>query len=84
MAESIDSDLNTLSTLAGWFTACCFGGYGPGDMLEEVRDMLHREVDYRTELEKYVRVLVMNSQRLPLLCTGCGFPNIPARVLTSS
>jgi len=50
VADSIDSDLNTLNALL-LFYRMLPAGYDPGGMLDEVREMLHREVDYQAELE---------------------------------
>lgn len=49
VAESVDSDLDTASMLL-MFSRLLPTGLNPQDLLAEVREMLHREVDYRQEL----------------------------------
>lgn len=54
VAESIDSDLNTVGTLL-LFSRLLPKGFDLNDMLAEVRGMLYREVDYRIELDSIQR-----------------------------
>jgi predicted unusual protein kinase regulating ubiquinone biosynthesis (AarF/ABC1/UbiB family) len=50
VAESIESDLNTISTLL-LFSRVLPAGFNLDEMLAEVRQMLAREIDYRQELQ---------------------------------
>ncbi|MEE4379802.1 MAG: AarF/ABC1/UbiB kinase family protein [Candidatus Competibacteraceae bacterium] len=83
VADSIDSDLNTLSALL-LFYRILPAGYDPGGMLDEVREMLHREVDYQSELENmqwFSHKLSHDSR----YCVPEVFPEYSsARVITSS
>ena len=50
VAESIESDLNTVGTLL-LFSRVLPAGFNLDEMLTEVRQMLAREIDYRQELQ---------------------------------
>jgi predicted unusual protein kinase regulating ubiquinone biosynthesis (AarF/ABC1/UbiB family) len=54
VAESVDSDLNTLQTLL-LFSRLLPRGLDISDFMIEVREMLHREVDYDLELKNVER-----------------------------
>lgn len=54
VAESVDSDLNTLQTLL-LFSRLLPKGLAIDDFMVEVREMLHREVDYGLELNSIER-----------------------------
>ncbi len=83
VAESIDSDLNTVGTLL-LFSRLLPTGFSLGEMMAEIRNMLHREVDYTVELETmqgFHRLLKKDRRfRIPQV-----FPEYSTRcVLTSS
>lgn len=83
VAESVDSDLNTLMSLL-LFSRVLPKGFDLDEIVSEVRDMLHREVDYQLELEnaeQFRRLLKDDPRfRIPVV-----FPEYSTRrVLTSS
>lgn len=83
VAESVDSDLDTLMSLL-LFSRVLPRGFDFDEIVSEVRDMLHREVDYQLELEnaeQFRRLLKEDPRfRIPVM-----FPEYSTRrVLTSS
>jgi predicted unusual protein kinase regulating ubiquinone biosynthesis (AarF/ABC1/UbiB family) len=83
VAESVDSDLDTLETLL-LFSRLLPSGFGPTEMMTEIRAMLHREVDYHGELAtlRQVRELLQHDHRFRVPEV---FPDYSTgRVLTTS
>ncbi len=83
VAESIDSDLNTLSKLL-LFAQVLPAGFNLSEMLTEVRQMLAREIDYRQELQttERFRQLLQEDKRFRVPET---FPEYSTqRILTTS
>ncbi len=76
VADAIDSDLNDVALILRW-TKMVIRGKDFDDWLDEVREMLHREVDYQLEAEttSRFRVLLKDDKRfvvpevLPRYCT---------------
>ena len=80
VAEAVDSDLDTVGMLL-MFSRLLPTGFKLQELLAEVRGMLHREVDYRRELEavQRFRELLASDDRYRAGRSGAGF--IPAGVL---
>lgn len=83
VADSIDSDLNTVGALL-LFAHVLPKGFDLNDMMVEIRGMLAREIDYRLELEtiEHFRRLLQYDRRFRIPRT---FPEYSTeRILTTS